>query len=125
MTRISTGLIMAGVMILVGVAAVAGRKLGILDSHGSLRLFMAALGLQIVVSANLIPKAGGAVSGRRLAVRRAAGWSLLAAGLGYMAAWLFAPWNLAADLSMAPVALAVTGVVAYCAWGRMRPPAQG
>jgi hypothetical protein len=72
----------------------------LLGAEGAKRGFAILIGVYVIYYANKIPKAAASGSRRRSAgaeqaSRRFAGWAMVSGGLGYMAAWLFAPIELA------------------------------
>ncbi|MDB5470684.1 MAG: hypothetical protein JWR84_2244 [Caulobacter sp.] len=112
------GLIMAAVQIGSALALVGAARLGWISYDMSLRITMAVIGLVLVYQANAIPKDVAGRSANYQAVKRVAGWALVLGGLGYVAAWLFAPLEIAAFVSMAAVIAAVIYIYGYRRWRR-------
>jgi hypothetical protein len=117
-TSIKSGLILGALQIGAALASVAAASLGWISFDMSLRLTMAVIGLVLVYQANLVPKSAAGRSAGYQAVKRVTGWALVFGGLGYAAAWLFAPIEAAALVSMATVIAAIAYIFAYRRWLR-------
>lgn len=115
---IKSGLILGAVQIGAALASVAAASLGWISFDMSLRLTMAVIGLVLVYQANLVPKSAAGRSANYQAVKRVTGWALVLGGLGYAAAWMFAPIEAAALVSMAAVIAAIIYIFAYRRWLR-------
>jgi hypothetical protein len=84
------------------------------------------MGVIVVVFANVVPKQAGSVLG--MGIRRMTGWSLVLAGIGYCAAWLFLPLAWAGTAALAMLLCATVFALARTAWLLMKqrriPPSQ-
>ena len=56
---------------------------------------------------------------RSQAYKRLSGWAFVLSGLAYAAAWAFAPMDMAATLSMAPMGIAMVTVFVVCMSNRI------
>ena len=113
-------LLLAGAQIGAALACVGAARLGWISYDMSLRITMAVIGLVLVYQANAIPKDVAGRSANYQAVKRVAGWALVLGGLGYVAAWLFAPLEIAAVVSMAAVIAAILYIFGYRRWRRSK-----
>lgn len=95
-------------------AEVAQRMLGVL------------MGALVVAYANAAPKALTALITQRCnatteqTLRRFGGWAIVLGGLGYMAAWFAAPFEIAAVLAMSLLGTALLVAIARAAWSMAR-----
>ncbi len=111
----TSNLILAAVLIAAMGALAWAKSQGLVQTNEwPTRGFMALIGLINAGYANVIPKSGKAVSGRLQGIRRVVGWSMTLGGLAFAAAWIFAPYKYAADLSMGAVAIGVSVAIGYC-----------
>ena len=124
--ELAHGLIVAGLLIALAVAAVAARRLGLLpDPEVAPRAFGIACGLVLAAYGNVIPRKlvryepGSARPARRQAAMRFAGWAFVLAGLASALVWAFAPRAGMALWSMVPIAAAAALVVLRCLRARM------
>lgn len=119
----------AAVLILLPLGAIAARSLGLIDDADHDlpgRLYGIAAGLIIAAYGNIAPRKlirldpDSPRFARKQAVLRFSGWVFVLAGLANAAAWAFvSPIDLAAMLSMVPLAGALLLVFARCARLRM------
>ncbi|WGM37585.1 hypothetical protein [Caulobacter sp. NIBR1757] len=119
-TTIKNSLGLAALQIGGALAFMGAARLGWISYDMSLRLTMAVIGLVLVIYANRVPKEAAGRSANYQAVKRVAGWALFLGGLGYVAAWLFAPIDIAAFVSMAAVIAAILYIFAYRRWRRSK-----
>ena len=117
---LSRGLILGAVQIGAALACVGAASLGWISFDMSLRVTMAVIGLVLVYQANAIPKSAAGRSANYQAVKRVTGWALVIGGFGYAAAWLFAPIDIAALVSMAAVIAAIIYIFGYRRWLRSK-----
>lgn len=102
-------------LLFMGVAAAL--KLSPIDGDLTRRLVGVMTGALVVFYSNYVPKKLTPLAAMRCnpvteqALRRFAGMSMVLGGLGYMAAWMFAPLESAAWLGGAVVATALLAVV--------------
>lgn len=110
-----------GATLLIALAALGrlAEHLEVIDADAMSRLIQIAIGLSLVLFANAAPKQIGRprasfeAEGRAQAARRIAGWSLTLAGLSYAGVWIFAPIDLAAQMSIAAVGIGLTVTVIF------------
>jgi hypothetical protein len=90
------------------------------------RLLGLVLGWPLIVYSNAIPKAvtpmvcAQADPATVQALRRFAGWGLVLGGLAFIAAWLFAPLEIAIGLATCLLAAALAIVTGRFMWSRAR-----
>lgn len=118
---IKSALLQAGVTLGVAVAATMLHKAGVISQDLTTRLVMVTIGLVIAWQSNALPKALPIGSARSQAYKRLSGWAFVLSGLAYAAAWAFAPMDMAATLSMAPMAVALVTVFVVCMSDRIGP----
>jgi len=112
--------LLGAALILGASAAIARLTPAYLTPEMAQRLMGALLGAVVVVYANAIPKAISACTRRgrnaaqEQAARRFAGWAMVLGGLGYMLAFLFAPFSIALTLATCLLAGALLAAVARC-----------
>lgn len=116
---IKSALMQAGVTLAVAVVATVLRKTGVIDKDTTIRVLMITIGLVIAWQSNALPKALPIGSARSQAYKRLSGWAFVLSGLAYAAAWAFAPMDMAAALSMAPMAIAMVTVFVVCTSNRI------
>jgi hypothetical protein len=121
--KIGSGLAAAAATIVAAVFIVWAKKAGLIDGDAGQRFVMAFIGLSVAAYGNATPKSAPYRSARAQSVRRVAGWLMVIGGLANAAIWTFAPYAVAPLVSMVPIIVAITGVVAYCWWSR--PAAHG
>jgi len=119
----------AAVLILLPLAAIAARSLGLIDDPDRDlpgRLYGVAAGLIIAAYGNIAPRKlirldpDSPRFARKQAAIRFSGWVFVLGGLANAAVWAFvSPIDLAAALSMVPLAAALILTVARCARLRM------
>jgi len=127
--QLAWGLAGAAVLIVIPLAAIAARNLGLIADPGHDlpgRLYGIAAGLIIAAYGNIAPRKlvrydpDSPRPARRQAAIRYSGWVFVIAGLVNAAIWAFvSPIDLAASLSMVPLAGAMILVFARCARLRM------
>jgi len=116
--QVKSALQIAGVTLAGSLLMVGARKLGVIDGDTATRITMALIGLVVAWYGNITPKQEPAQSARRIAYRRFVGYAIAVAGLINAAIWIWAPMSFAAELSMAPLAIALLAILTYCLWGR-------
>lgn len=98
-----------------------------LDAATAVRMNGMLMGALLVGWANTVPKKLVPLDrlscnpAREQTLRRFAGWAMVLGGMGYLLAFAFAPIAIAGTLAiclLAPAVVAVTGIVARCAWMR-------
>jgi len=109
---IQIGLGWAGAMILLALAAVAGRRLGLIDHDAASRV-LALNGLMIAYYGNLAPKKVVPSACARQAAR-VGGWSMVLSGLAYAILWAFAPIPVALTFGTGAVAFGLAVTIGYC-----------
>lgn len=127
--QVAWGLAGAAVLVLIPLAAIAARRWGLIEdaSHDLPgRLYGIAAGLIIAAYGNIAPRKlvridpASPRAARKQAAIRFSGWAFVLAGLANAAIWaLVSPTDLAAPLSMVPLAAAMILVFARCARLRM------
>ena len=127
--QLAWGLAGAAVLIVIPLAAIAARNLGLIADPGHDlpgRLYGIAAGLIIAAYGNIAPRKlvrydpDSPRPARRQAAIRYSGWVFVIAGLVNAAIWAFvSPIDLAASLSIVPLAGAMILVFARCARLRM------
>ena len=118
---IGYNLMLAGLLIAVSACLAYLKHRGVMGGELVTRAVMVAIGVVTAFNANAIPKAVKFRTARGQSVERTAGLAFVLSGIGYAAAWAFAPIAIAADLSVAAVAVAIAWVIVYCVWTRSRP----
>lgn len=107
---ISSSLIWAGLMVASAAALTTLEKFGILPDGGE-RGVGVVMGLVLAWTGNQMPKLGAGnqctSDGEAFRMRRFAGIVLMLGGLAHSAAWLLAPLDKAAYVSIAPVAVSL------------------
>lgn len=116
---IKSALLQAGVTLGVAVVATVLHKTGAIDKDTTTRALMITIGLVIAWQSNAIPKALPIGNARSQAYKRLSGWAFVLSGLAYAAAWAFAPMDMAATLSMAPMGIAMVTVFVVCMSNRI------
>lgn len=119
---IAFGLAQAAILLATaaGATAVVVATRGQVISHDmAIRLSMMIVGLSLALQANFIPKSLPVRSARSQAYKRLSGWAFVMSGLAFAAVWAFAPMDIAATLSMAPVAIAMVTVFVVCVSNRI------
>lgn len=106
--KVRTALVLAALQIGAGLLASAGMKLGYWDRDVTIRITMVAIGVMLLVSANLGPKMV-VRSGEVIALHRFLGWAMALGAVIWTGAWRFAPMDIAQIV--APVAV-VLGLIA-------------
>jgi hypothetical protein len=115
--------VLAGLIIAVSLGVKLLALLGLEYGTGPDRAFGIVLGLILAIMGNMLPKmlkplsVIPAVNVRRQSAQRFSGWAFSIAGLGYAAAWAFAPLARAAEVSMAVCGTALMLVLASWALG--------
>ena len=105
---------LAGLIILTA----AGHPLGLYGEELASRSTGVLMGLVIILFANAMPKteADSSLASERSprwrGVRLFAAWSLILGAIGFIAAWIFAPIDIAAYIAIIPM---LTGVLAMAA----------
>jgi hypothetical protein len=127
--QLAWGLAGAALLVILPLAAIAARGWGLVeDPDHDLpgRLYGIAAGLIIAAYGNIAPRKlvrydpDSPRSARKQAAIRFSGWVFVFAGLANAAVWAFvSPTDLAAPLSMVPLAAALILVFARCARLRM------
>lgn len=127
--QLAWGLAGAAVLILLPLGAIAARSWGLIEDPGHDlpgRLYGIAAGLIIAAYGNIAPRKlvrydpGSPRAARKQAAIRFSGWAFVLGGLANAAIWAFvSPIDLAAGLSMIPLAAALILVFARCARFRM------
>jgi hypothetical protein len=127
--QLAWGLAGAAILVLVPLAAIAARRWGLIEdaSHDLPgRLYGIAAGLIIAAYGNIAPRKlvridpNSPRAARKQAAIRFSGWTFVIAGLANAGIWAFvSPADLAALLSMVPLAAAMILVFARCARFRM------
>lgn len=130
---VRNALILAGLMLAFALGLAWANNAGLISEESSRRASQVLAGLVVVYFANLVPKSlepllSGCEPSRAQAMQRFGGWTLVLGGLGYSAAWLAAPLDVARPAAITILATAVVLVVARCAWTVMtrrrgQPPA--
>ncbi|MGH3054201.1 MAG: hypothetical protein ACRDL7_04390 [Gaiellaceae bacterium] len=119
---------MAGLILVVSLALKA-LSLSLISAELEQRLFGGLLGLVVVASANVVPKAITPLARARCnpateqSLRRFTGWSLVIGGAGYGTAALFVPLESSLLLGTAILGASVVSVIGRCLWviaGRSR-----
>ena len=120
---ILAGLICAGVMLSLSLAAKIAHARGYIDSDMTLRV-IAMNGLLVAYLGNSIPKRAAPNAVARQAMR-VSGWSMVLSGLVYAGLWAFAPIPMAVIVGTGAVFAGVLFTLGYCVWlnGRARPQA--
>lgn len=116
---IKSALLQAGVTLGVAVVTTILHKTGVISQDLTTRVVMITIGLVIAWQSNALPKALPIGSARSQAYKRLSGWAFVLSGLAYAAAWAFAPMDMAATLSMAPMAIAMVTVFVVCMSNRI------
>lgn len=119
-----SGQIQAAVLIgtSAGAAAVATFSKGeIISMDTATRLSMIMIGLVLAYQGNVTPKSLPVLSARQQAYKRLSGRLFALSGLAFAAFWALAPLDLAAPLSMAPVAITMVTVFVVCLSNRVGP----
>jgi hypothetical protein len=116
---IKSALMQAGATLAVALVATVLHKTGVISQDATTRVVMIAIGLVLAWQSNAIPKALPIRSARSQAYKRLSGWAFVLSGLAFAAAWAFAPIEMAATLSMAPVAVAMVTVFVVCLSNRI------
>lgn len=115
----------AGCALLLLVVSALGRHN--LDAATAVRMNGMLMGALLVGWANSVPKKLVPLErlscnpAREQTLRRFAGWAMVLGGMGYLLAFAVAPIAIAGTLAiclLAPAVVAVTGIVARCAWMR-------
>ena len=119
--NIRNALLLATSIIALSAALAFAVKSGWIDVETSERVSGVAMGLVMVVVANLVPKtleplSAGCSPAKVQAMQRFSGWTLVLGGLGYSLAWLVAPLAYAAVSAMAILGTGVLLVAARWAW---------
>ncbi|MCC6237461.1 MAG: hypothetical protein IT299_07790 [Dehalococcoidia bacterium] len=120
---VRTGLLLAVMQLLAALLATAGVRLGYVDQGMAVRITMVAIGLMLLVNANLIPKTASH-SPRAMAVQRFLGWSMGVGALVWTALWLLAPMEIATVGAPAAVVLGILTAVGYGLRARPRATLQ-
>ena len=125
--ELAWGLLGAAILILLPLGAIAARSLGLVEDPGHDlpgRLYGVAAGLIIAAYGNIAPRKlvrydpDSPQPARKQAVIRFMGWTFVLAGLANAAIWAFvSPIDLAAMLSMVPLAGALILVFLRCSLG--------
>ena len=104
---IRTGIVFAGLMLVLSLGATMATQLGAPSQKGlSERGVMVLIGAFFVVTGNAIPKTLRPLAsvqcdpGRLQAFQRFAGWTWVLTGIGYASAWLMFPESIAQPLSL-------------------------
>ncbi len=105
---------MAGLLIAASLILKYAQHAQMISPDAAARGGQAAIGLVLVLYANLMPKR--IATGRRQVALRAGGWAFALAGLAYAALWMFAPLDLAWPASMAILGAAVAICFGYTLW---------
>ncbi len=116
--QVVSALVIAGAII-AGSAALAGAEAaGWLSGEFAERAIGVIIALVVVGYANVMPKrlvpADDANPARTQSRRRVAGWALALAGIGSAIAWIFAPFDYAAYVSMGVIATGLAVSFIYC-----------
>lgn len=119
--NVRNALFIAGAMIGLSLIVVFADKAGYIGDETGKRVIQVAIGLMVVYFSNLAPKtleplSEGRDPARVQALQRFTGWALVLGGLGYALAWMVAPIEHAAIISMAILGSALLLVVARCFW---------
>ena len=127
--QLAWGIAGAAALVVIPLAAIAARNLGLIADPGHDlpgRLYGIAAGLIIAAYGNIAPRKlvridpSSPRAARKQAALRFSGWTFVIAGLVNAAIWAFvSPIDLAASLSMVPLAGALILVFARCARLRM------
>ncbi len=117
---IRTSLLLAGMQLLAALLATAGVRLGYFEQSVAVRITMVAIGLMLLVNANLTPKTA-TPSPRAIANLRFLGWSMAAGGVAWTALWLVAPMDIATVAAPTAVALGILVALAYGLRSRPNP----
>lgn len=107
------GILWAGGLIALALAASLARRYGYLDQESVLRLVIGANGLMIAWFGNRMPKAV-APSACARQVTRFAGWSLVLSGLVYAALWVLAPIDTAITFGTIVLLAGMAATLGYC-----------
>jgi len=117
--EIQAGLICAGCMLLLSLAAKFAHAHGYIDSDTVLRI-VAMNGLLIAYLGNNIPKKAAPHACARKAMR-VSGWSMVISGLVYAGLWAFAPIPVAVVFGTGAVFAGVLLTLGYCVWLGTKP----
>ena len=119
---ISFSLIVAGLMLAAAAALKLAGSLDLIDPEGVKRGAQVIIGLVLAAYANNMPKGVGGPMTSTIAARRSqsalrfGGWLFTLAGLGYAAAWAFAPIGVADAVATGIVAVAMVSVMSFAGW---------
>lgn len=120
------GVVVAGLLIAVSLAAVAARRAGLItDPELAPRITGILCGLVLAGYGNVIPRRlvryepDSARPARRQAALRYSGWAFVLAGLANAMVWAFAPSTTMALWSMVPILAAIALVTLRCLRLRM------
>jgi hypothetical protein len=112
-----------GFLALMGVAGAiaAAKTAGIIETTVERRALGLVIGVLVVLTGNLLPKtrplsAAGGGRARAMAVERFAGWTLVLAGLSYVALFMFVPLDQARTISSIIGMSAIAVVAANWLW---------
>ena len=108
------GIWMAGLLIAASLILKYAQHAQMITPDAATRGGEAAIGLVLVLYANLMPKR--IATGRRQVALRAGGWAFALAGLAYAALWAFAPLSLAWPASMAVMGTGLAICLGYTVW---------
>jgi len=116
---IKSGLLQAGATLAVAVVATVLQRTGVISQDTTVRVLMATIGLVVAWQSNAVPKSLPVRSARSQAYKRLSGWAFVLSGLAFTAVWAFAPMDVAATLSMAPMLIAMVTVFVVCLSNRI------
>lgn len=124
--RILSSLVLAALMLAAAGIIKYGEHIHLFGPEMSTRASGVTMGLMLAFIANLMPKSdkprGASVAGGRMQTAlRVGGWSFLIAGLAYAGISAFAPLDIAANVSMVVVGIAMVITLGYAVWCMAAP----
>mgnify|MGYP001333980186 CR=1 FL=1 len=113
--QIVRALVLSGALLAGSVAFTVAKRMDLLDGETTQRGLMVVV---MLVYANDIPKTVLKKTARGQALQRASARALVLGYLAWVAAWVFAPIDLANTLAMIPIALAAGWMALACVLSR-------